>query len=282
MGSITLFIVIPNIAILIFYDIQKKNSKELRRKIIAFIPLALYIFFLVIYVFQKISGDRSDIIYWSQYFPKSWLPWHVFKWAYMNSNALLGYLFFSKFTLSSANYQMGLVGMFLLLLGTAWFIKQKKYLICGLCWGPILSCIGAAFLYKWPYGSIRTMLFILPFFIVLIAGGIELVWFSVKSNISRMFIMFACIAILIPQSWIFKKSFEHIKDSNEAIKTLSKAITPDISDSDYFLVYYAARGQFKFYFPQYLNRTIFQSGRACGNPNLIKNFVKSNIFQKRF
>jgi hypothetical protein len=260
-----LFVIAAFSVVLIAKDLREKSFQAFWDKMKGLIPLAIYIGCLGIFIYLPKAGSRQDMFYWEGNFPGSLLPWTVFKWAFTSTNKLLGYLFFS--------YQEGLIGLFLLLLGTAWMLKKNRYVLCGMCWGPVLLSVCAAVFQKWPYGPLRVMLFALPFFVVLMASGLELVWESVRSNITRL----ACVALLIPQSWILTRGFEHIEDSEEAMRSLSEAVHPDVQKDDVFIVYYAAEVQFQYYFVEYSDRAVIQSWDHRGRPADMKTFLESHI-----
>ncbi len=268
-----LFIFTSFCILILIHDITSKEWQELRNKLLTLIPSGLIIFFLLFFFIMKVSQDRQDLSYWEPFFPPSFIPWYFFKWVYFSTNHLLAYLFW--------NEQSGLIGIFLILLGTSWTISKKKYDLMILCWSPILFSILASSLQKWPYGPIRAMLFSLPFFLVLFASGLEFIWKSIKPTWSKVITVIAFLAILIPQSWTFKKGFEQIKDSEEAIRTLSKTIKPKIMEEDHFIIYYAAAVQFQFYFPEYSDQAIVQSWADAGDSTRLVDFVDSTLFKKK-
>jgi hypothetical protein len=266
-----LFVVVPYAFIFLIKDVLNKNNIEFRRKFISMVPLALYIIFIVIFVFMKQSGliETQFTSNHPDYFPKSWLPWHVFKWAFINTIKIIEYFFF--------NYLGGLAGFFLSILGIAWFIDNKKYYLLCLNLSPVFIAFFAALLHKWPYTPIRTMLFSLPFFLIFISGGIELIWNLLKKKSIKYIVALAFITLLIPQSYILTKGFKKVHDSEEAIRTLAREIKPEILNDDTFLIYYAAEVQFRFYFPEYLDRAVIQSWAAKEDKDFMEKFVESNL-----
>jgi len=263
------FVVMASSVIFLFRDIWKRQYTQLWQKMKGFIPLGIILFCLVLFVYLQKSGGRDDFPYWVIHFPDNIMPWTVFKWAFANTNALLGYLFW--------NSEYGLIGLFLILLGTAWFVLKKQYTLCFVCWGPVLLTIGAASLEKWPYGPLRIMLFLLPLFILLIGGGLESIWQSVQSRASKMVVFMACLLLLLPQSWILTRSIAHVEDSKEAMRSLSDAIKDEIMRDDVILVYYGADVQFQYYFPEYLDSAIIEPWSHSGDDYEIEYFVESNI-----
>ena len=273
--SFSALFIIASMGILLLVDeILKKDRNKLRLKIITLIPMGIYTVFLIFLVFRKLCAEQENLTYWKIYFPENFIPWVFSKWAYLSTTSLFGYLFFAKFNHSFLHYQYGLVGLFLSILGTAWYIKKKDYLMCALACGPFLLTVLAAILHKWPYGPIRTMIFIIPFSLLLIGGGIEFIWYSVNSYSSKLLIIMASLSILLPQSWILKKGFEKPSDSIVAVRALSQVVIPEIKPHDYFLVYCRARSVFRFYFSQFVDRAIFQRYNATAPAEFVEQHIK--------
>jgi len=268
-----LFVFASFCILILVNTIISKEWQELRIKLMTLIPSGLIIFALLFFFIMRVSQDRQDISFWETFFPPSFMPWYFFKWIYFSTDRLLAYLFW--------NQQSGLIGIFMILLGTSWTIIRKKYDLMILCWGPILFSLFAASLQKWPYGPIRAMLFSLPFFLVLLASGLEYIWESIKPTRSKVITVIAFLTILIPQSWTLKKGFEQIEDSEEAIRTLSKTIKPKIMENDHFIIYYAAAVQFQFYFPEYNDQAIVQSWVDAGDSTRLNRFVISALSEKK-
>jgi len=266
------FVVVTFAVLLVVRDIQKRSFQDLRQKMTGLIPLALFMIALGVFLYLPKAGSRQDMFYWEGSFPESLLPWTVLKWAFTNTTAMLGYFFWS--------YQGGLIGLFLILLGTAWLLKKKQAVLCAVCWGPVILSAGVALFQKWPYGPIRVMLFALPFFVMLVASGLELVKDSVKTKVPRLVVLLAFITLLVPQSWILTRGFQHIEDSEEAVRSLSAAVQPDASEDDVFLVYYAAEVQFQYYFSSYMDQAVVQPWTQRGQVEQIRDFLESHIPEK--
>ncbi len=266
------FVVVIFIVLILGRDIRERAFQDLRQKMKGLIPLAVFMIALGVFLYLPKAGSRQDMFYWEGSFPESLLPWTVLKWAFTNTTAMLGYFFWS--------YQGGLIGLFLILLGTAWLLKKKQAVLCAVCWGPVILSAGAALFQKWPYGPIRVMLFTLPFFAVLVASGLELVKNAVRTKTPRLVVLLAFISLLVPQSWILTRGFQHIADSEEAVRSLSAAVQPDATEDDVFIVYYAAEVQFQYYFSSYLDQAVVQPWTQRGQASEIRDFLESHIPEK--
>lgn len=268
-----IFIVISIGALMIIRDVRKHDYTALWQKMKGLIPIAVLISCLGLFIYLPKAGSRDDMTYWAGYFPDNLTPWAFFNWTYMSTNKLLGYLLW--------NSQGGVIGLFLLLVGTAWLIMKKRYTLCGVCWIPMFLSVGAALFQKWPYGPIRVMLFLLPLFVILIGGGIELIWQSGKSKIVKILILLACLVLLIPQSWILTRGFVRIEDSDEAVRSLSKAMKSEIIKGDIFIIYYASEAHFQYYFKGYWGYGILQPWSNRGNDAAMEDFLESELINKR-
>ena len=260
------FVILSCSAVLLSIEIGQTDRRVLRMKAVGLAGLAAYMLLLVVLVFSKQAADHSEYQYWFDCFPPSRNPFALAKFTYFKTEQALGFLFF--------NDRNGLIGLFLSLLGTFYWVRRKKSSIALLCWLPVVFTVLASFVQKWPYGPLRTVLFLLPFFLVLMAAGMELIWRTATGTPSRTILVAAFCLLLLPQSWMAKKAFVPAGDSEEAIKSLSTAMRPEIKNGDGFLVYYAAEVQFRFYFPQYINRAVFQPWSDRGNRSALEAFVE--------
>ncbi len=268
--SFTAFFVVASFGLFVFScDILNGRSKDLVRKLFSALPLIVVMVLLIIFVYTRHTADRTDMWYWNRYFPAGVGPLAIIKFFYRNTISLLGYFFW--------NSQNGLIGLFLVILGTAYFIGKKKFKLCALCWFPIIVTLIASFLQKWPYGPVRTMLFSMVFFLILIGGGLELIWQRVNSHFPRIAVAAALVVLVLPQSWTLKQGFVKIHDSHEAFRTMSEGIRTDIEKNDRFLVYYGAETRFRYYFHEYVDRAVFQDWKCRENPELLAEFVRKNL-----
>ena len=264
-----IFMVISIGAVMIIGDLWRHDYTALWQKMKGLIPIAVLISCLGLFIYLPKAGSRDDMTYWAGYFPDNLTPWSFFNWTYMSTSKLLGYLLW--------NSQGGVIGLFLLLLGTAWFIMKKRYILCAVCWIPLFLSVGAALFQKWPYGPIRVMLFLLPLFVILIGGGIEWIWQFGKSKLIKIFIFLACLVLLIPQSWILTRGFVRIEDSDEAVRSLSIVMKRDIIKGDIFIIYYAAEVHFEYYFKGYWGYGILQPWSNSGNHSAMEDFLESKL-----
>jgi hypothetical protein len=264
----SLFVVLCSAAALGFSIVMKKDRAVLRSSLPGFAALAVTVLLLVVFIYGRQSSDR-DLAYWAGGFPQSSHPLVLAKFAFEKTGALLGFLFF--------NGTGGLAGLFLVVTGGAWFVRTKKTLFALFCAGPAFFTLIASFAHKWPYGPVRTVLFLSPFFIVLIAAGLEWVWKAASNRAQKILVACAMVLLLLPQGWVLKQAFVPAGDSEEAVKTLSAAMKSQIADQDRFLVYYAAEVQFRFYFPEYTGRSVFQPWSDRGNRDALASFVRKNV-----
>jgi hypothetical protein len=270
-----IFIVTSYGIFMILYDLWKKEKKLLKQRLIGLIPLAIFALLLVFLVFlkqEKISNKLPESIC-QICFPHSFLPWKFFKWFYTNTIEIFSYLFWYK--------QGGIIGLFLSISGLAWLINKKQYIICNLCLGPVLFTIIAAVFQKWTYCANRAMIFCFPFFLILIISGMELVWNAVKGKKSKLLIAVALFLISLPHAWTLKQAVIRIDDSYEAVRSLYQTVKPEIAEDDSFLVYYAAKTQFQYYFSEYIDRSVTQPWSHKGNYIKMQEFIEDNIPSKK-
>jgi hypothetical protein len=264
MSFSSVFVVTACSAVVLF--LNRPCGKTFWIRFFGLFLLGLFVLFILLRFVFPLAKVQWNVGYWFTYFPSGYMPWSIAKFLFIATERVFEFLFWNGFG--------GLIGFFLMLLGSAWLIHEKKTRPALLCWGPIGFTVVASFMQKWPYGAVRTVLFLLPFFLFLIAAGIELVWrTAVQNKMSRILIVSAFLALLVPHSWILKKAVIRAGDSEEAIKSLSKAMKPEIRDGDRFMVYFAAEAQFRFYFSQYLDHAVFQSWSDRGNREALEAFV---------
>lgn len=264
-----IFVVVSMAFVLILRHLLQKDFSGLWKRLLGLIPVGTFILLIGIFVYMEKAGSRRDMWYWADNFPSSLAPQVVAKWSFAATNKLLGFFYW--------NFQEGLIGLFIVLLGTAWLIRQKKCMVVGFCWLPVLMAMGAAVFQKWPYGPLRVMLYALPFFSVLLAAGLESLWKDVKSRQVKIIIGIACFILLIPQSWILGRAFEKIEDSEEAIRSLSETVVPMSQSNDKFFVYYAAEVQFQYYFHDSIEQAVFLPWELRGQRDEMEAFIESHI-----
>jgi hypothetical protein len=264
-----LFTVVSCSAFLLLAEGVRKPGSRIKTMAPWLAGLGVYLALLLVLVFMKQSSDHSEYKYWSGCFPANRHPLVLARFAFARTEQALGYLFF--------NGKNGLIGLFLSVLGTAYFIRKRQVFAAALFWGPVLLALAASFFGKWPYGPLRTVLFLLPSFILLVAGGLEWIWQGASSRAAKAAAACAFALLLLPQAWVVKKAVVPARDSTEAVKSLSAAVKPEIREGDRFLVYYAAEVQFRFYFRQYLDRATFQPWSDRGNPEALEGFVRKEM-----
>lgn len=267
----SLFIVLCSAAVLLFSITSKHDRAALRTGLAGFAGLAVFVLALVVLLYGGQSSDR-DLAYWAGGFPVNLHPLALAKFSLEQTEALLGYLFF--------NGTGGLAGLFLAAIGAAWFVRGRRTLDAVLCAGPAVLTLAASFAHKWPYGPVRTVLFLSPFFILLIAGGLEWVWKAASGRTQKIIAAGAMVLLLTPQSWVFRQAFVPAGDSEEAVKSLAAIVKPEIKTGDRFLVYYAAEVQFRFYFREYADQAVFQPWSDGGNRDALASFVRKNAGKK--
>jgi len=246
----------------------RKETKAIRQFLLSSIPFTIGIFALL-YVFSKQAASRADVIYWKDDFLPGFLPWVAVKWFVINTSELLGYLF--------GNFKTSLIGLFLIILGSARFIQNKDSHRLILCWGPVFVTVAASGLQKWPYGPVRPILFALPFFLVLIASGLEWIWSCTKRKWDKTAVLAAFLVMAVPYSWTFRQAFARPYDSEEAMRSLSEIVEPEIQADDIFLVYYTTRTPFEFYFAAYTDRAFYQPWSQRDDQEMMQDFVRSHL-----
>jgi hypothetical protein len=264
----SLFVVLCSAAALAVSAALKKDKAVCRLALPGFAGLFLYVLVLAVLLYRTQSSDR-DLAYWAGGFPRNSNPIVLVRFAYEQTAALLGYLFF--------NNTGGLAGLLLAVTGAALLVRAKKSLAALFCAGPVVLTLLASFLHRWPYGPLRTVLFLSPFFIVMMAGGLEWVWKAASGRAQKTIVICAMSLMLVPQSWVLKQAFIPAGDSEEAVKTLARDVKSAIQDGDRFLVYYAGEVQFRFYFPGQVERSSFQLWSDRGNPVALSAFIQSHM-----
>lgn len=276
----SLFVFLAFTGVIILHDLANKNVKASMREIIgAIVPFGIAVS-LIFFVYSRLTAERLDLDAWSSFFPHSMNPSSLIYWLFYNTSDMLGYFFWNdliqkKLPQHFTSMSGGLVGFFLALVGTAWLVQKRRVLLMLLCWSPIMITICLSILGKWPYGAVRTMIFSLPFAIVLIGAGLEAVLLSAKTRMSRIIIVCACFILLSSFPVRFRNVLTPPKDSMEAMKTLSKEIRPQIKPEDTFIVYYGAGAAFKFYFSEFIEIATIQPFNHRKNSALQEELVMS-------
>jgi hypothetical protein len=193
----------------------------------------------------------------------------LLKFAHSNTQRLFGYLFFFK--------DSGIAGLVLAVLGTAWFVMKKKIQFGLFCWTPLVLTIAVSLFNKWPYGPVRTDLFLMPFLLILMSSGMEWIWRSAASRASKILVGASLLLLWAPEAWMVKKAVAPAGDPYQAIKTLSSEVKPLILEGDVFLVYYGADAEFRYYFPEQVPRAVFQPWTAKDDRGQIENFVDTGM-----
>jgi hypothetical protein len=252
-------------AVLLLRELGTRDRKTVSVKIAGLTVLACIATLLVFLLFVKQSVNR-DLNYWVGYFPagRGVVPW--LKFAYRGTVHAIGYLFF--------NGQESPLGLFLMLAGTSAMVARGYGLEALACWGPVGCTVAASFFQKWPYGGVRTVLFLLPFFLIPMAHGLEWVWRSVKGRIAKAILCGALVLLLVPHAWVLRRVTVPAGDTEEAVKSLSRSVRPLMRDDDTILVYYAAEVQFRFYFPERIGQAVFEDWSDRGNAEALADFVK--------
>jgi len=267
----SLFIVAGHLILILFFDIVNKKKKNLQQKICGVVIISGLAALLIFLIYVRQAGGMIEYHgrFWSKGFPGQYYPWNIFKWIFLRSCNLLGYLFW--------NSEGGLIGLFLIVLGMGWLVWNKKVVLFAISIMPFFMTWFASFLHKWSYGPSRTNLFTLPFWVILLGMGFESIWTVAHTRLLKVIIFFSFIIIVIPQIWVLKKPFRPGTDSEEAVRSLYQKISPEIEENDRFLVYYTAEAQFRFYFKDYLESATFQSWTDRRKPIHIKQFITSNL-----
>jgi hypothetical protein len=232
-------------------DIKTGRGRILRIKLAGLAVLSVFAAALVFSLYLRQATGRNDLNYWSVHFPASRHPLALAKFAYLNTLNAVGFLFF--------NGQNGLAGLFLAFLGGAFLIHKGRTPMLAACGTAIGITVLAAALQKWPYGAIRTVLFLVPAFLLPMAEGLELAWNSTKRRGSKALVGCAMASLVIPQTWVLKLTVMPAGDSEEAVKTLSRSMAPEIRDTDRFLVYYSAEVQFLHFFKDRVAQAVYQT-----------------------
>ncbi len=263
------------LVILINFFIQKKYTLLIKFGIGSFV-LGLYTLCLIIFIYirQASSVMNVDSYYWTAYYPDSLNPLSLFRWAINSTSNLLGYLFWN-----TPSYC--LAGIFLLGLGIIRNIEKKSSFRGLLLIMPILVTMAAAALQKWPYGGVRTMLFALPLFTILIADALSFILDSVHLRSTKIIAFVLLLLLIITQSWVIKRVFQPNRESQRPTRMLRKEMMPLIEDEDTFLLYYSSEVHFRFYFPEYLDRSIIEPWSHRANPDSLRQFVTSNITSQK-
>lgn len=263
-----LFVSVAYLILIFVILLVRKEKKVILHFLAASVPFGLGLIALL-YVFSKQASSRGDVTYWLNDFLPGLLPWKAGKWFIANTSDLLGYLF--------GNYKTSLVGLFLVILGSARTIQQKDIKHLMLCWAPVFVTIAASGFQKWPYGPVRPVLFMLPFFLILIASGLEWIWSFTKGKWDKIVVAAAFLILVVPYSWTFKTAFARAYDSEEAMRSLSELIVKEIQPDDRFLVYYTTRTPFEFYFADYTDRAVYQPWSQRDDQVAMQTFVKSHM-----
>jgi hypothetical protein len=263
----SLFVFSAFAGVIVLHDLSNKDIKTALREIIGvFMPVCIAIA-LLFFFYLSLTAERTDLAAYSSSFPSSMKPPFLINWLFGSTCAMWGYFFWTP--------SKGLVGFFLALVGASWLAQKRRVLLMLLCWTPMIIAIFASLLKKWPYGPVRTMIFFLPFAIILLGAGLEAVWQSATTRISRTLIVFACCLLLFSFPSHLKNVFTLPEDSEEAMKTLSQEIKPKIKPEDNLIVYYGADAAFKFYFTEFIEIASIQSWDNRNNPVLQEEFVIS-------
>ncbi len=259
------------LVILINFFIQKKYTLLIKFGI-GSVVLGIYTLCLIIFIYIKQASSvmNVDSYYWTAFYPDSLNPLSLFQWAINSTSNLLGYLFWNTPSFCVA-------GIFLIGLGIIQNVEKKSFLRGLLLIMPILVTMAAAALQKWPYGGIRTMLFALPLFTILIADTLSYVLASAHLKSTKILIFVLCFLLVFTQSWVIKRVFQPNRESQRPTRMLRKEMLPLIEDEDTFLLYYSSEVHFRFYFPDYLDRSIIEPWSHSANPDSLRHFVISNM-----
>lgn len=264
----SLFVIASCGAVLLAAGIRGKNSRILREKLAGLAVIGLAVGGLTLFLYMR-QSVRSDLGYWAEFFPAGHGLSSLLKFGYFGTVRLFGYLFFFK--------DSGMAGLILAVLGTAWFFQNGRMLFGLFCWMPAGLAMAASLVRKWPYGPVRTDLFLMPFLLILMAAGMEWIRRSAASKLSKILVTASLLLLLVPQSWMVKKTFIPVGDPGEAVKTLSREVKPLIREGDVFLVYYGAESEFRYYFSEQVPRALFQPWDAKGDSRALGQFVEDSM-----
>jgi 4-amino-4-deoxy-L-arabinose transferase-like glycosyltransferase len=262
----SVFVIASCAAILLAVEAGRNDRRVLFEKIAGLAVLALSIGAVIVLLYLR-QSSRPDLPFWADFLPPSRRPAALLKFAHSKTVLLFGFLFFFR--------DSGLAGLFLAVLGTAWFIGKKQTHFGLFCWMPLGLTIAASFAKKWPYGPVRTDLFLMPFLLILMASGMEWIWQSAANRASRVLVVCSLLLLPVPQAWMAKKIVVPAGDPEEAIKTLSRSVKHLIREGDVFLVYCGAEAEFRFYFPEQVPAAVFQPWSSKGNRKELESFVET-------
>jgi len=264
-----IFIVGANCLALLAVPLFEKDREKFKLNFRFVLPVGLSAFLMTAGLYFAMTVERTDMFYWDRYFPAGLMPWTIGKWFLDSTAGLTGYFFW--------NSTNGLLGLFLIFAGTAWFVNTNKSKLALLCWLPMAITILAAVIQKYPWGGVRTAIFTFPYVLILLASGLELLWRLSWSRFSRMIVAVAFLAITVPSIWVLKKAVIPVHDGTEAIKTLRSHMESEMQDGDSYLIYYAAKTQFEFYFPALTEKAIYQGWHERGEAELQSQFIQTNL-----
>jgi hypothetical protein len=264
----SVFVIASCAAILLAVEIGGKNRRVLLEKIAGSTVLAFSIGALILLLYLR-QSSRPDLPFWEEFLPVSRRPAAMLIFAHTKTVLLFGFLFFFR--------DSGIAGLFLAVLGTAWFFRKNQIHYGLFCWMPLALTVAASFAKKWPYGPVRTDLFLMPFLLILMASGMEWIWQSASSRASKVLVAGSLLLLLVPQAWMVKKIVVPAGDPEEAIKTLSQSVKPLIREGDAFLVYCGSEVEFRFYFPEQVPHAVFQSWSSKGNRQGLESFIKNGM-----
>lgn len=118
--------------------------------------------------------------------------------------------------------------------------RDKFFLVIS----PVVFTLLATAMHKYPFKG-RLILFLVPFFLLFIAKGIEEVWNKTKNNSALIWISFAGILLLYPLMW---SSYHVIKPpSREEIKPVLSYIKDNWQEGDTLYVHFYAQYAFEYY-----------------------------------
>jgi hypothetical protein len=264
----SLFVICSCAAVLVTAEIGKADRSALRTKIKWLAGLFAFITALTFFLYMG-QSSRPDLPFWADFLPPSHSLPGMIKFVYVKTVLLFGYLFFF--------FENGLIGLFLAVLGTAWFFRKNQIHYGLFCWMPLALTVAASFAKKWPYGPVRTDLFLMPFLLILMASGMEWIWQSASSRASKVLVAGSLLLLLVPQAWMVKKIAVPAGDPEEAIKTLSQSVKPLVRKGDVFLVYYGVDAEFRYYFPEQVPQAVFQSWSGKGNRQELESFIENGM-----
>lgn len=265
MSSFPAFFFVPAFGLIISIYHWRTFSGEINFKLLfSFILLFIIMLCLYLVFYKKMAAAHVNMFNYAFVSQTSGVirPIALFKHFFNKTHLMMGYFFW--------NYQSGIIGVFLAVLGIVHYLNEKKYSVLWLLASLSAVIVIANLAQRWPIGPWRSMLFVMPLIIVLFAGALSLIWNIARTKMTQFVIVLAFVSLIVPEAWIVKSAFIQVTDSEEAMRSLRGAILAEIEENDTFIVTCTAVPQFRYYFKDYLNRASLHSWDIHGNELLIE------------